>query len=97
MEYIQEVLSVEYDEENTEELDIFGEGAKDVKFVEERISVGNPRFCQYFIVEEWISYCQLSSYYCQVEIDCTGEKMDIEEVKVGDADNCVELVDLTKV
>ena len=52
VDYIQEVLSVEYDEENTEELNIFEEGAEDVKIVEEVTNIGNSRFCQYFIVEE---------------------------------------------
>ena len=60
-------------------------------------NIGNPRLCQYFTVKEWISYCQLASYYCQVEIDSTGEKMDTQETKPGKADTCVELVDLTKV
>ena len=94
MKYIQEVLSVDDDEENTEELNIFEERTDEVEIIEEEADVGNPLLCQYFTVKEWISYCQLASYYCQVEIDSTGEKRDIEEVKLG---ACVELVDLTKV
>ena len=80
MKYMQEVLSVEDDEDNSE-----------------IASIGNPLLCQYFTVKEWVSYCQLAAYYCEVEIDGTEEQMDTEGMKAGEADTSIELVDLTSV
>ena len=39
----------------------------------------------------------LTSYYWEVKIDGTEEEMDTEETQSGEADTCVELVDLTNV
>ena len=57
----------------------------------------NPSSCQFFCVEEWRRYNQLASYYCEVNIDGIEEEIDINDTKTGEANACVELVDLTSV
>ena len=46
---------------------------------------------------EWRRYSQLASDYCEVTIDGIEEAIDINETKTGEANACVELVDLTSV
>ena len=86
--HMQEVLMVEDDYDDTECLEIFEKESDDTE---------NPSSCQFFSVEEWRKYNQLASYYCEVKIDGTEEEIDTKETKTGEADTCVELVDLTNV
>ena len=57
----------------------------------------NPSLCQLFSMEEWRRYSQLASYNCEVNIDGIEEEIDTNETKTGEANACVELVDLTSV
>ena len=95
--HMQEVLIVEDDDDDSEDIEIFEKESDDIEIVEELINLGNPTSCQLFSVEEWRRYNQLASYYCEVNIDGIEEEIDTNETKTGEANTCVELVDLTSV
>ena len=95
--YLQEVLEVGADEENLEELEVFEENFVDTDIIQE-ISDDDDELlsCQYFTVNEWVTYYQLASYFCEVEIYGTEEQIEIEDKKTGLADISIEIVDLTE-
>ena len=95
--HMQEVLMVEDDDDDSEDIEIFEKESDDIEIVEELNNILNTSSCQYFSMQEWRRYIQLASYYCEVTIDGIEEEIDINEMKTGEANACVELVDLTSV
>ena len=95
--YMQEVLMVEDDDDNSEDIEIFEQESDDIKIVEELVNLVNTSLCQLFSLGEWRRYSQIASYYCEVTIDGIEEEIDTNETKTGEANACVELVDLTSV
>ena len=90
--HMQEVLMIEDDNDDSEDIEIFEKESDDINIFEELINLVNPSLCK-----AWQRYSKLASYYCEVSIDGIEEEMDTNDTKTGEANACVELVDLTSV
>ena len=88
---------VEDDDDDSEDIEIFEQESDDIKIVEELVNLVNTSLCQFISFGEWQRYSQLASYYCEETIDGIEEEIDTNETKTGEANACVELVDLTSV
>ena len=86
------------DEENLEELDVFGEeNFDDTDIVHEVFDEDDELLsCQYFTVNEWVKYFQLAFYFCEIETSRTEQQVETRKKITCLADNSIELVDLTE-
>ena len=95
--YIQEVLEVDIDEENFEELNVFGdEISGDTDMINEVFEDDEPLSCENFTATECLEYYQLVSYFCVVKLSESEKQIQTEWKTTYLVDNSVELVDLTE-
>ena len=78
-------------------VEIFEQESDDIEIVEELINLVNTSLCQFFSLGELRRYSQLASYYFELTICFMKEEIDTNEMKTGEANACVELVDLTSI